>query len=170
MGFRFSGNNGNIRCKALMIQGIGPGEGFMTSVYSLIQNTGGVFLLLYCKNPKYSDTQKFCCNYPKIWTSWLYQGVMHPKDAAGIANSVDSDQTALVWSLRYAQNQLSTRLVGSTGQSLYNATHYNMVYGFGYNTVTSWLPNGYFPIVNMQNCPFIIRLSYNTIRFYGSQT
>ena len=45
--------------------------------------------------------KKNCCNHPKIWTRWLYQSVMHPKDAAGIANSVDPDQTALlgaVWS------------------------------------------------------------------------
>ena len=48
----------------------------------------------YRKNPKYSDTQRMCCNHPKIWTRWLYQTVMHPKDAAGIANSVDPDQTA----------------------------------------------------------------------------
>ena len=38
--------------------------------------------------------QKICCNHPKIWTRWLYQRVMHPKDAVGIANSVDPDQTA----------------------------------------------------------------------------
>ena len=48
----------------------------------------------YRKIPKYADTQKICCNHPKIWTRWLYQRVMHPKDAAGIANSVDPDQTA----------------------------------------------------------------------------
>ena len=48
----------------------------------------------YRKNPKYSDTPKICYNNPKIWTRWLYQKVMHPKDAAGIANSVDPDQTA----------------------------------------------------------------------------
>ena len=46
----------------------------------------------YRKNPKYSDTKNICCNHPKIWTRWLYQRVMHAKDAAGIANSVDSDQ------------------------------------------------------------------------------
>ena len=45
--------------------------------------------------------QKFCCNHPKIWTRWLHQRVMRPKTAAGIANSVDLDQTAplgAVWS------------------------------------------------------------------------
>ena len=34
-------------------------------------------------------TQNICCNHPKIWTRRLYQRVRHPKDAAGIANSVD---------------------------------------------------------------------------------
>ena len=45
------------------------------------------------------NTPKICCNHPKIWTRWLYHRVMHPKDAAGIANSVDPDQTrsSLIW-------------------------------------------------------------------------
>ena len=34
---------------------------------------------------------KNCCNYPKIW---LYHRVMSLKDADGMANSVDPDQTA----------------------------------------------------------------------------
>ena len=53
------------------------------------------------KFPKYSDTQKICCNHSKIWTMWLYQRVMSPNDADGMANSVDPDQTAplgAVWS------------------------------------------------------------------------
>ena len=52
--------------------------------------------IMYRKNPKYSDTQNICCNHAKIWTRWLYQRVMHPKDAARIANSVDPDQS-LIW-------------------------------------------------------------------------
>ena len=44
----------------------------------------------YRKNPKISDTQKICCNHPKSWTRRLFLRVMHPKDAAGIANNVDS--------------------------------------------------------------------------------
>ena len=27
---------------------------------------------MYRKFPKYSDTQKICCNHSKIWTMWLY--------------------------------------------------------------------------------------------------
>ena len=57
--------------------------------------------LQYHKNPKNSDTQKIWCNHPKIWTTWIYRWVMRPKDAEGIANSVDPDQTAplgAVWS------------------------------------------------------------------------
>ena len=48
---------------------------------------------LYHKFPKYSDTQKICCNYSKIWTMWLYYKVMSPNDADRMANSVDPDQT-----------------------------------------------------------------------------
>ena len=33
-------------------------------------------------------------NQPKSWTRWRFLRVMHPKDAEGIANSVDPDQTA----------------------------------------------------------------------------
>ena len=46
---------------------------------------------------KSSDTGKVCCSHPKIWTRRLYHRVMHPKDADGIANSVDSPLGA-VWS------------------------------------------------------------------------
>ena len=58
------------------------------------------FTVEYRKFPKYSDTQKFCCNHSKIWTMWLYHRVMSPNDADGMANSVDPDRTALgaVWS------------------------------------------------------------------------
>ena len=55
----------------------------------------------YCKFPKYSDTQKNCCSHSKILTMWLYHRVMSPKDADGMANSVDLVQTAplgAVWS------------------------------------------------------------------------
>ena len=50
---------------------------------------------------KNSDTRKICCNQSKIRTVWLYNWEMCPKDVEGIANSVDSDQTAPlgpVWS------------------------------------------------------------------------
>ena len=71
--------------------------------------------LSYCKFPKYSDTQKICCNHSKIWTMWLYHRVMSPNDADGMANSVDPDQTAplgAVWSgsALFAQTCLSENL------------------------------------------------------------
>ena len=31
--------------------------------------------LIYRKFPKYSDTQKICCNHSKIWTMWLFHRV-----------------------------------------------------------------------------------------------
>ena len=51
----------------------------------------GKCLVIYGKIPKYSDTRKNCCKYPKIWAIWLNHRVMSPKDAAGMANSVHQD-------------------------------------------------------------------------------
>ena len=70
---------------------------------------------MYRKNPKISDTQKIRCYHPKSWTRWLFLRVMHSKDAAGIANSADPDQTAplgAVWSgsALFAQTCLSENL------------------------------------------------------------
>ena len=50
--------------------------------------------IIYCKVPKFSDTRKLCCNLPKIQTKRPNLGVFHQKDANGIANSEDPDQTA----------------------------------------------------------------------------
>ena len=49
---------------------------------------------VYCKNSKNSDTENNYHNLPKLGTVWFYKAVMHPKDADGMANSVDPDQTA----------------------------------------------------------------------------
>ena len=38
------------------------------------------------KFPKYYGTQKICCNPSKIWTLWLHNRVMSPKNADGMAN------------------------------------------------------------------------------------
>ena len=54
----------------------------------------GLSRYMYCKFPKYSDTQNICCNHSKIWTMWLNHRLMSPNDADGMANSVDPDQTA----------------------------------------------------------------------------
>ena len=61
---------------------------------------------------KYSDTQNICCNHSKIWTMWLYHRVMIPNDADGMANSVDPNQIAPVWSgsAPFAQANLSENL------------------------------------------------------------
>ena len=71
--------------------------------------------MTYRKFPKYSDTQKICCNHSKIWTMWLYHRVMSPNDADRMANSVDPDQIAplgVVWSgsALFAQAYLSENL------------------------------------------------------------
>ena len=44
------------------------------------------------KNPKNLDTRKICSNHPKIQTRCLYHRATCPKDADGMANSVDPDQ------------------------------------------------------------------------------
>ena len=51
----------------------------------------------YCKTPKNSDTRKIYCNNPKIRLVWIFHREMRPNDADGMANSVDPDQTALIW-------------------------------------------------------------------------
>ena len=51
-------------------------------------------LLNYHKAPMFSDARKLCCNLPKIQTKEPNLRVFHQKDANGIANSVDPDQTA----------------------------------------------------------------------------
>ena len=47
-------------------------------------------VLAYCKVPKFSDAKKLSYNLPKIQT----KRPIHQKDANGIANSEDPDQTA----------------------------------------------------------------------------
>ena len=69
----------------------------------------------YCENPKISDTRKICGSHPKIWTWWLERTAMWSKDAEGIANSVDPDQTAplgAIWSgsILFAQTCQSKNL------------------------------------------------------------
>ena len=50
--------------------------------------------LTYGKVPKFSDTRKLCCNLAKIQTKSPNLRVFCQKDANGIANSEDPDQTA----------------------------------------------------------------------------
>ena len=48
----------------------------------------------YRKVPKFSDSRKLYCNLPKIQTKTPSLWVFRHKDANGIANSEDPDQTA----------------------------------------------------------------------------
>ena len=48
------------------------------------------------KNHKHWNTWKYCYNYPKIWTRWLYHGVICENKAGGMANSVDL-RSRLIW-------------------------------------------------------------------------
>ena len=48
----------------------------------------------HCKVHKFSDTRNFCCNLPKIQTNRQNLKVFHQKEANGIANREDPDQTA----------------------------------------------------------------------------
>ena len=57
-------------------------------------STEKIYLHMFHKIPKHSDTRKICCNPPKVRMKWHYHRVTHPKDAHGMANSVDPDQTA----------------------------------------------------------------------------
>ena len=57
-------------------------------LYPKLQDTS------YRKVPKFSDTRKLCCNLSKIQTKRPNLRVFRQKDANGIANSEDPDQTA----------------------------------------------------------------------------
>ena len=48
----------------------------------------------YCKVPEFKEARKLCCNLPKIQTKRPIFRVFRQKDAYGIANSEDPDQTA----------------------------------------------------------------------------
>ena len=50
----------------------------------------------YRKVPKFSDAKKLCCNLPQIQTKGPNLKVFRQKDANGIANNEDPDQTAPV--------------------------------------------------------------------------
>ena len=50
--------------------------------------------VFYLKAPKYSDARILCCNLSKIQTKRPNLKVFCQKDANGIANSEDPDQTA----------------------------------------------------------------------------
>ena len=53
-----------------------------------------IFFLYHRKVPKFSDDRKLCCNLPKIQEKRPNLWVFCQKDANGIANSGDPDQTA----------------------------------------------------------------------------
>ena len=68
--------------------------------------------MIYRKNSKIWDTSNNCNNCPKNRKVWRNIAVMHPKDADGMANSVDPDQTASSeavwsWSALFAKTYLS---------------------------------------------------------------
>ena len=76
---------------------------------------GKRFLLLTVNFLNIRTPKKIGCNHSKIWTMWLYNRVMSPNDADGMANSEDPDQTAslgAVWSgsALFAQAYLSENL------------------------------------------------------------
>ena len=48
----------------------------------------------YHKVPKFSDARKLCCNLPQTQEKRPNLRVFRQKDANGIANSEDPDQTA----------------------------------------------------------------------------
>ena len=52
------------------------------------------FISTNVKFLKFLDAKKLCCNLPKIQTKRPNLRVFHGKDANGIANSEDPDQTA----------------------------------------------------------------------------
>ena len=76
---------------------------FFSSFQTIITFLGmsGFWERIYRKVPKFSDARRLCCNLPKIQTKRPNLRVFHQKDANGIANIENSDQTAprssLIW-------------------------------------------------------------------------
>ena len=68
--------------------------------------------------------EKICCSPPKIRTKWLYHRVMHPKDADGIANSVDPDQTAPLGASCRQRRLLRLCRCGGWSESVLYACHF----------------------------------------------
>ena len=50
--------------------------------------------MTYRKVPKFQDARNLCCNLPKIQPKRPNLRIFRQKDANGIANSEDPDQTA----------------------------------------------------------------------------
>ena len=84
-------------CHLWFIQGfpLYPGQNFVNIRFIIF------LTICFCFAVKFLNihTPKNCCNYPKIWTKWLFHQVMRPKDAEGTANGVDHDQTLPLWSV-----------------------------------------------------------------------
>ena len=59
-----------------------------------MSNNPNIRLSHYRILPKFSDARKLCSNLSKIQTKRPKFTVFHQKDADGIANSEDPDQTA----------------------------------------------------------------------------
>ena len=78
--------------------------------FTTLELSAKTLIQLYHKNPKISDMRKIYCNHPKSWTRWGFLRVIHPKDAEGITNSVDPDQTVWSGSALFAQTFLSENL------------------------------------------------------------
>ena len=65
-----------------------PGSNYIGHTFSELMG------LYYRKVPKFLDTRKLCCNLPKFQEKRPNLWVFCQKDANGIANSEDPDQTA----------------------------------------------------------------------------
>ena len=100
-------------------------QGFVTLLKNLVKTLNSIYFAFqsmekipvkpYTVKIQKFGHSKFCINDPKIWTTRLYHTAMLLKDADGIANSVDPDQTAplgAVWSgsALFAQAYLSKNL------------------------------------------------------------
>ena len=56
-------------------------------IYSVVMKLNQFFALQFLANSLYLD-------YSNNGILWLFSALMHPKDAYGMANSVDANQTA----------------------------------------------------------------------------
>ena len=85
--------NGPVPCKAYRV-GNQLGAWLYSDLLSIVYQAFNTRAKRYRKVPKFLDARKLCCNLPKIKKMEPNLRVFRQKDANGIANSEDTDQTA----------------------------------------------------------------------------
>ena len=69
------------------------GATFLTATFP--ERSSCLFCFIYHKSIKIFEYPLHVCNYPTVFKATFFHTLMHLKDAGGMANSVDADQSDL---------------------------------------------------------------------------